>query len=193
MNTLYKALMSGTGVGALTGRFDADTVLPWLEEAATTSMLQLSRPINNHEVSYRWAIRALAACFSEMGSTELALRISSVLNNDQLTIPDVKEILEGSDRDLPLKKIQQIGKLLSEGEGYTAIARNLKVERRTISKIDKVIGITQARDDRLITYATQLAQEDNLSIRTFASKYNLTISKARNIIKNSQKITQELK
>lgn len=187
VDDLLVALTRTPKVGSMTGLYDMDTVAEWLEPARHVQASLLT-----HKHTYRSNIRALAAIMPGRTLYDTAVRIHGVLQNPDLSVNDVQDILRGTKSELPFKTIQAVGDLLVQGEAYQQIGRLLGVDRETVSRIDKALGITTARTCKLINAALIDLDEGRLSVRKFMAKYALTNHEARTVIAMAKSVRAEL-
>lgn len=148
----YKGLMRdiiGPTTGGLTGIFDPDTLTPWLSEASTTMMLNVRIPRGSGP-TLRWGIRALSAVVQNESVDVIARRIQYTLNNPHLTLAEIYGVLMGNKDEASVTLLQAIGSQLREGVSHARIARELACSRLLVSKLDQFLGVSIARQDKLV-------------------------------------------
>ena len=179
--------------------YDEDTgIEEVLAELEYANPLDFSQDISNHK-KMRSQIRYLAALFPYKNINDLTNRIYILINNDNFSIDELRQILNGrllSDpskktNEIPVKVIQGIGKCLSEGMSIRATAVEMRVSYDTVEAIEKYLGIKSALHSRHIGYAVN-AVRDGLSVRRFGSRYNIPKSTAHRLLIEAKKVLVEL-
>jgi lambda repressor-like predicted transcriptional regulator len=122
---------------------------------------------------------------------ELSNSIHYVMDNAHLTISDVRDILRGGRRDVPLTKIQMIGRLLIEGKSLRHTAKEVGVSYETVSRIESFVGIQEARRLKLVDFACDAIRE-GWSVRAFASAAGIPKSTAHLMLVRAKQVLQEL-
>lgn len=137
----------------------------------------------------RAKFRYLSALLPDRTLHQLANSIHYVVGSDRVSISQVRDILRGRGQDVPIEKIQQIGKELANGTSLRQTAKNVEVSFDTVQRIEHFLGIGEARRLRLIDLACD-AVRDDWSVRKFAevagipkSTAHTTMNKARDVLK----------
>jgi hypothetical protein len=193
-----RKLMHTLLVGAPSAPFDEenDELYHFLKEAAyltTFDLSDLGTQIESLSSTRRnrARVRYLAALMPDKSLHELADAILFVMDNAHLTITDVRDILRGGSRDVPLAKIQLIGKSLMEGKSIRQTAKDAVVSYETVSRIEGFVGIHEARRLKLMDFACD-AVRDGWSVRTFASSAGIPKSTAHLMLIQARQILTEL-
>jgi hypothetical protein len=147
----------------------------------------------------RRKLRYLAALFPDTRLRELASILHGVVDNRQLSLQDVRLILEGRSlsnpqlkmRETPVETIQAVGRLLMQGYQYVAVAKMLRVSVDTVKRIDYYCGIVEARDNALLDAAI-LAVGDGESVRKFATRKGLPNSTSHRLLQKARAVLVEL-
>jgi hypothetical protein len=184
--------------GAPTPPFDDenDELQDFLKEAAyltTQDLADLGTQIETLSATRRnrARVRYLAALMPEKSLHELANVIHYVMDNAHLTITDVRDILRGGKRDVPLEKIQKIGKSLIDGNSVRKTAIDIGVSYETVSRIESFVGIQEARRLKLVDFACDAIRE-GWSVRGFASAAGIPKSTAHLMMVRAKQVLQEL-
>jgi transposase-like protein len=137
-------------------------------------------------------IRYLSALlFNQTSMYEVAKHIHYILDNDNITIGDIYDILLGGKNDIPIEKIQKVGKLLYLGYSFKSIASEVGISYETIESIESFLGINSARKQRLISQACDAVRE-GVSVRTFAKQVNIPKSTAHTVMNKAKSVLREL-
>jgi hypothetical protein len=139
----------------------------------------------------RSRIRYLAALMPEKNLHELATAIHYVMNNQHISVTDVRDIVRGKNRDLPFEKIQQVGKLLAEGYSLRLTSRTVGVSFDSVERIETFIGISETYRLKLVDFACD-AVRSGWSIRQFAAKANIPKSTAHVVMKKAKSVLIEI-
>jgi transposase len=193
---LYRTIMLGNHYNNKPYSDESDELLDFLGRSAYLTLDVLTdlgddkySSDNRKNITH---IRYLAALLFDKDTVyELAKTIHYILDNDNLTISDIQDILYGSSRDIDIKKIQRIGKLLYEGKSYRYVSSEVGVSYDTIERIESFTGINQARKDRLIDQACDAVRE-GVSVRTFAKQVNIPKSTAHTVMNKAKSVLREL-
>lgn len=195
VNKLINTLNSGS---VSNGAFDADNdeLAEFLEEAAYLTTDDISDLGEQFEAlgagrRSRSRLRYLAALMPGRTLHELAGAIHYVIDNDNLGISDVRDVLRGGKRDVPLDKIQLVGALLSAGTSLRQTAKEAGVSYDTVERIESFIGIAEARRLKLVDFACDAVRE-SWSVRSFASKAGIPKSTAHVIMGRAREVLVEL-
>ena len=180
------------------GTFDADNeeLATFLEEAAYLTTDDLSDLGDQFEGlaagrRSRARLRYLAALMPTRSLHELANAIHYVIDNDNLSISDVRDVLRGGKRDVPITKIQQIGSLLAAGTSLRQTAKDAGVSYDTVERIESFIGIAEARRLKLVDFACDAVREQ-WSVRSFAAKAGIPKSTAHVFMGRARDVLVEL-
>jgi hypothetical protein len=139
----------------------------------------------------RSRLRYLAALLPGKSLHELADTIHYIMDNSHVSITDVRNVLRGGRRDVPIEKIQEIGALLNKGESLRATAKATGVSYDTVERIESFIGIAEARRLKLVDFACDAVRE-SWSVRTFAAKAGIPKSTAHVIMGRAREVLVEL-
>jgi transposase-like protein len=129
----------------------------------------------------------------------LAHRIHGLVNNRNISIEDMRLILQGRrlnnpqirTNEIPIPVIQAIGKSLREGTSLRATAKQLRVSYDTVENIERLLGIRSAFRMKQIDDAVD-AVRSNKSIREFSRESGISRSRAQRILSHGRSILQEL-
>ena len=191
INTLINGSVS-------TGAFDAenDELTAFLEEAAyltTDDISDLGEQFEGLGATRRSRsrLRYLAALMPGRSLHELANAIHYVIDNNNLGISDVRDVLRGGKREVPIEKIQLIGTLLASGKSLRQTAKDAGVSYDTVERIESFIGIAEARRLKLVDFACDAVRE-SWSVRAFASKAGIPKSTAHVFMGRAREVLVEL-
>lgn len=194
-NKLINTLITGS---VSNGAFDAenDELAAFLEEAAYLTTDDLSDLGDQFEGlgagrRSRSRLRYLAALMPGRSLHELAGAIHYVIDNDNLGISDVRDVLRGGKRDVPIDKIQLVGQLLSAGTSLRQTAKDAGVSYDTVERIESFIGIAEARRLKLVDFACAAVRE-SWSVRHFAGKAGIPKSTAHVFMGRAREVLVEL-
>lgn len=192
--------------GMLEGRLPYPSALPYDDEAEVTealASLEYAMPsefgIEDHHQHIRARIRYLAALWPDAKQTELAHRIHGLLNNRNISIDDLRLILQAkrlsdpskSTNEVPIPVIQGIGKCLREGKTLRTTAREMRVSYDTVERIEKYLGIRSAIRMREIDAAVE-AVRGGLSIREFSKASGISRTRAQRMLAHGRSVLVEL-
>lgn len=115
----------------------------------------------------RAQLRYLAALFPDLNLHALAHEVCAIIDNPSLSEADCRIILDGrslSDpmvrtREIPLSKIQALGKLLQSGVALVEAARRVGLARNTARAIDDYLGLSEAHEAKKLSSAIELVRE----------------------------------
>ena len=191
INTLINGSVSN-------GTFDAenDELSEFLEEAAYLTTDDVSDLGDQFEGlgagrRSRSRLRYLAALMPGRSLHELANAIHYVIDNNNLSISDVRDVLRGGKRDVPIDKIQLVGSLLAGGLSLRQTAKDAGVSYDTVERIESFIGIAEARRLKLVDFACDAVREQ-WSVRSFAGKAGIPKSTAHTIMGRAREVLVEL-
>jgi len=199
IDNLYKTLTGSMPFGA-NKPYDEEAefikVLPKLEYTNAQDFSQDSH--SNHQ-QLRSRIRYLAALFPDKNFRELSFRVHGLINNSNMTLEDIRLILDGRKLSDPSKKtreisvaiIQGIGKCLKDGMSLKATAEAMKVSYDTVEAIENYIGIRSAFKQNQLDDAITLARE-NISVRKLAKHLNISRSTAHRLLIQANEVLKEL-
>jgi hypothetical protein len=139
----------------------------------------------------RARVRYLAALLPGKSLHQLADTIHYVMDNSHISITDVRNVLRGGKRDVPIDKIQTIGSLLNQGASLRATAKATGVSYDTVERIESFIGIAEARRLKLVDFACDAVRE-SWSVRNFAAKAGIPKSTAHLIMGRAREVLVEL-
>lgn len=147
----------------------------------------------------RSRVRYLAALFPMSDLRRCAEQIHAVIDNNSVTIPDVRLILDGRSladpsrrtHEVPFERIQQVGLLLSRGLSRPAVARAAGVSIDTVEAVDQYIGFSDALDQLRIERAVN-AVRDGVSVRKFAATVGVPVTTAHRLMIRARDILAEL-
>jgi hypothetical protein len=180
------------------GAFDADNdeLTQFLDEAAYLTTDDISDLGEQFEGlgsvrRSRSRLRYLAALMPGRSLHELASSIHYVIDNDNLGISDVRDVLRGGKRDVPIEKIQQVGALLTAGTSLRQTAKDAGVSYDTVERIESFIGIAEARRLKLVDFACDAIRE-SWSVRNFAGRAGIPKSTAHVFMGRAREVLIEL-
>ena len=139
----------------------------------------------------RARLRYLAALLPNKSLHELADTIHYVIDNNNLTISDIRDVVRGSKRDIPIDRIQKIGVLLTSGSSLRHAAREVGVSFDTVERIESFIGIAESRRLKLVDFACDAVRE-GWSVRKFAAAAGIPKSTAHGFIGRARVVLAEL-
>ncbi len=163
----------------------------FLEEAAyltTQDLSDLGTQIETLSATprLRSRVRYLAALMPYKSLHELASAIHYVMDPEYLTETDIRDILRGGKREVPIEKIQHIGRSLMVGNSIRETAKIVEVSYETVARIEQFVGIQEARRLRLVDYACDAVRE-GWSVRIFANCAGIPKSTAHIMMQNARK------
>lgn len=149
--------------------------------------------------SKRAQIRYIAAFFPELALPQLAEAIHAIIGNDDLTIGDMRVILDGrqlndaSKRtgEVPIGAIQKVGRILADGGSRLSAARAAGVSIDTVVAIDNYLGLTERNEERLMDTAVAGARE-GWSVRQLAKVSGMSKSRAHRYLGRARAVLVEL-
>jgi transposase-like protein len=194
-------------LNTIAGKLPHPHSLPYDKDAAIAEVLPALEFVNprhfdietdNHQ-RMRARVRYLAALWPDATLQDLTHRIHGLLNNKNLTVEDLRLILQGRrlndpsslTREVSLAIIQAIGKALREGSSMRSIARELRVSYDTVCAVEELLGIRSSREDKLVDAAVDAAREGT-SVRVFARTYGVSKSRAHRMLVKGQSVLKEL-
>ena len=194
-----RRLMHTVLVGTPTqGPFDDENeeLQDFLKEAAyltTEDLSDLGEQIETLSATRRnrARVRYLAALMPNKSLHQLADSIHFVIDNQHLSVSDVRDVLRGGKRDVPLDKIQLIGQKLIEGGSLRGTAREVGVSYDTVERIESFIGISEARRLKLVDFACDAIRE-GWSVRGFATAAGIPKSTAHVMMGRARSVLVEL-
>jgi len=192
---LVHTLLSGS---PSTGAFDqeSDELQDFLKEAAyltTEDLSDLGEQIETLSATRRnrARVRYLAALLPQKSLHDLADTIHYVIDNSHLSVTDVRDVLRGGRRDVPIEKIQLIGEMLIAGYSLRQTAKTAGVSYDTVERIESFIGIGEARRLKLVDFACDAVRE-GWSVRNFAAKAGIPKSTAHVMMGRAREVLVEL-
>jgi len=150
-------------------------------------------------VSSRARIRYLAALFPDLGLVSLAESVHAIIDNPNLSVGDVRLILDGRSladptrrtREVDLHAIQTIGRLISSGVSVVGAARRAGVSRTTARSVDEYLGLSQVYHDRAMDITIDLTRE-GASTRAIADVLQVSQSTACRWQRKARSVLKEL-
>jgi hypothetical protein len=175
---------------------ESDDLVDFLDQAAYLTMEDLNDLGDafdglNAGRRNRARLRYLAALLPGRSLHQLADSIHYVINNGNLMVTDVRDVLRGSRRDIPIAKIQEIGTLLAAGNSLRLVSRTVGVSFDTVERIESFIGIAEARRLKLVDFACDAVRE-GWSVRRFAVAAGIPKSTAHGVIGRARTVLREL-
>lgn len=173
---------------------------PVREDLATFGFADLRTFLQDEHVrSYRARLRYLAALFPKMAIAPLAESIHAVVDNSDLSVSDVRTILDGCRLDDPSKKtsevslssIQKVGEVLIGGGAKLQAAREAGVSVDTVETIDDYLGLTQRVEDKLMDFAVAAARE-GWSVGKLAKVSGMSRSRAHRYLVRARAVLVEI-
>jgi hypothetical protein len=149
--------------------------------------------------SERTKVRYLAALLPDLELKPLAEAVAAIISNDDLSVDDVRVILDGyylndpSKRtsEVPLQAIQKVGKLLAGGSSLADAAREARVSIDTVESIDAYLGLTQVVEDRLMDLAVTAVRE-GWSVSKLAASSGMSRSRAHRYLVRARGVLVEI-
>jgi len=194
VSSLMKTLLTGTADNA---PFDNDNeeLRSFLDEVAYLTYQEINilgdRLSDNPSRETRAKLRYLAALFPTKTLHELAETIYYIIDNKHVEITDIRDILRGHAREVPIIKIQQIGAMLKEGKSLRHIKQQVGVSVDTVCNIERFIGISEAHRLHLIDVACDAIRE-RWSVRTYAKVAGIPKSTAHTYMLKAKSVLVEL-
>lgn len=147
----------------------------------------------------RSRIRYLAALLPTLTVPELAQAIHGIISNGDLSLSDMRIILEGRrlndasklTGEVPITAIQKVGEVLMTGGNLTAAARQAGVSVDTVAAIDEYLELTQSYEDHLMDQAVA-AVRDGWSVRHLAKVSGMSKSRAHRYIERARSVLAEI-
>ena len=152
-----------------------------------------------HTAASRARIRYMAALFPDLSYNDLCATLMGVLQDAKsLTLSDVRLIVAGRSlnttartSEVDIERIQQAGKLLSQGVNKKHIAKVTSLSRDTVQAIDWYLGLSESLYQRRIEQACDMVR-DNVSTRRAAQKLNVSKSQAHRLLVKAKSVLREL-
>lgn len=194
VSSLMKTLLTGTSDNA---PFDNDNeeLRSFLDEVAYLTYQEIGaigdKLNDNPTRAVRAKLRYLAALFPTKTLHELADTLYYIIDNKHIQITDVRDILRGTAREVPLIKIQQIGAMLREGKSQRFIKAQVGVSMETVQNIEHFIGISEAHRLHLVDIACDAVRE-SWSVRTYAKVAGIPKSTAHTYMIKARSVLIEL-
>lgn len=195
-----RAVLEGTATSTLRAPFDEDAeVVHALVELEYFDPTLMDDSLGGNHQKFRSRVRYLAALWPKATVPMLALRIHGLLNNTNVTVEDIRIILNGQKLSDPSQRtkeisvaiIQAIGKSLAEGTSIRQTASNLRVSVDTVTRIEAYLGINRAVRLRESDTACTAVRE-GWSVRQLSKKLGVSRSKAQRLIDQGRSILTEL-
>jgi hypothetical protein len=170
-----------------------------LEELKKVDLRQFEQADASTVRAYRSRMRYLAALYPELGLIPLAEKVHRMVNNRELSLADVRAILDGrrltstSERtsEVPLTAIQIVGKTLSDGGSLRDAARNAHVSVDTVEAIEELCGLARRFEDRLMDLAV-ISVREGWSVRRFAALSGMSRSRAHRYQVRARRVLAEI-
>ena len=193
----------------LTARINYPGALPFDEEAPVGEDLKKMGYLDLRQVvstldeesglRLRAHIRYLAALLPNIDRKTLASALHAVIGNRSISISDVRVVLDGRSladptkrtNEPPIERIQTVGRMLSSGSTKRETASAAGVSIDLVESIDNYLGLTQALDDKLMTYAV-IAVREGVSVRKFGDQNQLSKSTAHRYLQRARAVLVEL-
>jgi hypothetical protein len=175
---------------------EGDELYHFLKDSAYLSTFDLSDLGTRFEMKSlgrrnRTLVRYLSALMPDKSLDELASVIQFTMRNPRVTVAEVRGILNGGTGDVPLAKVQLIGKYLRQGNSMLKSARDAGVSFETVSRIESFLGIHEAWRLKLMDLACN-AVRDSLSVRSFSASVGIPKSTAHVMLMQARHLLQEL-
>lgn len=197
--------------------YDKDTIrqlltigranLPYASDAPVREDLAILGYTDLHQFSLddgtprskRSKIRYLAALFPNLNVDSLAGVIHGVLSNPELSLSDIRLIVDGrrlndaSKRtaEVDILRIQKVGEMLASGANHLASARAAGVSVDTVENIDEYLGLSERYEERLMDLSV-VAVRDNWSVRQLAGHSGMSRSRAHRYLIRARKVLVEI-
>jgi len=139
----------------------------------------------------RARFRYLAAMFPDRSLHQVADLLHYVIGNDHVGISDIRDILRGNGNEVPLEKIQLAGKNLSAGVSIRQTAKNTGLNFDTVQRIERFLGLAEARRLKLVDHACDALRESH-SVRRFAANAGIPKSTAHVLLRKARTVLHEL-
>ena len=198
VNDGLRSLMQTIMVGASsTATFDEESVelQDFFDQAAylTSDDLAAMSEQMDHGTSRqnRSRVRYLAALLPDKSLHQVADSIHFIMDNRNLSISEIRDVLRGNAREVPLEKIQEIGRRLTQGESLRSTSKAVGVSFDTVERIESFIGLAEARRLRLVDFACDAARE-GWTVRRFAAAAGLPKSTAHVYLRRGKEVLVEL-
>lgn len=149
--------------------------------------------------SKRARVRYLAALLPDLSIPQLAEALHGVLANNDLSVGDLRVILDGrllndpskSTNEVPVTAIQRAGRLLSAGTNRLTVARETGISVDTVTAIDEYLGLTERYEERLMDTAI-IAVREGWSVRDTARNTGISKSRAHRYLTRARAVLVEL-
>ena len=149
--------------------------------------------------SKRAQIRYLAAMLPDLNLVKLAEPIHAIIDNKELSVADLRIILDGRQLndaskktgEVPIGAIQTIGRVLADGGTLLAAAREAKVSVDTVVAIDEYLGLTERHEERLMDTAVSAVRE-GWSVRQLAKLSGMSKSRAHRYLSRARAVLVEI-
>jgi transposase-like protein len=121
------------------------------------------------------------------------------LNGRELSETDINLLLAGKQlsdatrhtREIPIQVIQTIGRCLSTGMSRRETARSVRCSFETVDRIDILLGLSQAYEDKMLDLAVVGVREGK-SVRKFAVENAIARSTSHRLLTKARKVLVEL-
>jgi AraC-like DNA-binding protein len=149
--------------------------------------------------SERCKVRYLAALFPGLSIPRLAEQIAGILSNVDLSLSDIRVILDGrylhdaSKRtsEVPVTAIQEVGRSLSSGGCLRDAARASRVSIDTVRAIDEYLGLSQLVEDNRMDTAV-IAVREGWTVGKVAQVTGMSRSRAHRYMVRARKVLVEI-
>lgn len=149
--------------------------------------------------SKRAQIRYLAALFPDLDLHQLAEAVHAIIDNKDLSIADLRVILDGRQLndaskktgEVPIAAIQTIGRVLVAGGTLLGASREAGVSVDTVVAIDEYLGLTERHEERLMDTAVSAVRE-GWSVRQLAKLSGMSKSRAHRYLSRARSVLVEI-
>jgi hypothetical protein len=129
----------------------------------------------------------------------LAEQLHAVIANQELSIADIRIVLDGrhlndaskKTGEVPIEAVQLVGRILSAGGTRLAASRDANISVDTVVAIDEYLGLTERYDERLMDVAV-IAVREGWSVRNLATVTGMSKSRAHRYLQKARSVLVEL-
>jgi len=172
-----------------------EELVSFLNESAyltTESINEISENLNGGVTrKNRAKVRYLVALLPKDTLHNVSNRIYYIMDNQNLTLSEVRDMVRGSSNDISFEKIQDIGVGLKTGESMREIAKRVQVSFDTVERIENFLGISEMRRLNIVDAACDAIRE-GWSVRKFASVINIPKSTAHVFLVKARSVLTEI-
>jgi lambda repressor-like predicted transcriptional regulator len=199
IDKLYDVLTGKLPLSSIANYDEDSEIIETLAKLEYVNVSDFEQDLFENQSNMRSRIRYLAALFPDDSLITLAKKIGAIINNDNLTEHTLRLILNGKTladtskdtNEIRIRIIQGIGKCLQEGMTMRATAKEMNVSYDTVENIEKYVGISKQYKNKLLSKAID-ARRDNISIREFSRKNNVSRTYATSLLKKATIVLREL-